>query len=216
VSKRNSSVSPSKDIRTPQNRRCLLSLNGAIGDVALKRHRCAYVAQEVEACSVVPGVVKKGSFCRARWRGRRARHQSPPAYAPPRLRLCPGQQGPRYSIPPGLSRPQEHPAHGPLHRVVAGSVQGLLAVANATARKYNVGMSDRVIAEQIGVGANTVRRARIKTTAPSGAVEKRTGRDGRTRKRRKETGDHSPVCSGLSGYNTARKSAESTSWTGAS
>ena len=42
-------------------------------------------------------------------------------------------------------------------------------------------MSDRQIAEMIGVGSNTVRRAR-KSTAPSGAVEKRTGKDGRTRR----------------------------------
>lgn len=50
--------------------------------------------------------------------------------------------------------------------------------------------SDRAIAAEIGVGSNTVRRARHKTTAPGGAVEavptdapapveKRVGRDGK-------------------------------------
>jgi hypothetical protein len=42
--------------------------------------------------------------------------------------------------------------------------------------------SDRAIAEEIGVGSNTVRRARQKATAPCGAVEKRTGKDGKARK----------------------------------
>ena len=41
--------------------------------------------------------------------------------------------------------------------------------------------SDRAIASAIGVGSNTVLRARQKTTAPSGAV-RRTGKDGKTRK----------------------------------
>lgn len=39
-----------------------------------------------------------------------------------------------------------------------------------------------MIAADLGVGAETVRRARKRTTAPHGAVEKRTGRDGKTRK----------------------------------
>src|SRR5215468_3535722 len=46
----------------------------------------------------------------------------------PRLRLRPGQRRPRHTGAAGLARPQEHPAHGPLHRAVAASVQGLLAL----------------------------------------------------------------------------------------
>ena len=42
-------------------------------------------------------------------------------------------------------------------------------------------MSDRGIADQIGVGKETVRRAR-KSTAPRGAVDKRIGKDGKVRK----------------------------------
>ena len=48
--------------------------------------------------------------------------------------------------------------------------------------KANPEKSDRAIAADLGVGSNTVRRARQKTTAPDGAVEKRTGRDGKKRK----------------------------------
>src|SRR5262249_53349412 len=46
----------------------------------------------------------------------------------PRLRLRPGQRRPRHTGAAGLARPQEHPAHGALHRAVAASVQGLLAL----------------------------------------------------------------------------------------
>ena len=54
--------------------------------------------------------------------------------------------------------------------------------------------SDRVIAAEIGVGSNTVRRAR--PTAPSGAVTTRTGKDGITRvipKRKPKTEDVMPT-----------------------
>jgi hypothetical protein len=51
----------------------------------------------------------------------------------------------------------------------------------AIADPENAGKSDRAIAEEIGVGSNTVRRAR-ESTAPNGAVEKRTGKDGKARK----------------------------------
>ena len=45
------------------------------------------------------------------------------------------------------------------------------------------GKSDRLIAAELGVGSNTVRRARQKTTAPSGgAVETRIGKDGKRRR----------------------------------
>src|SRR6516162_7436906 len=44
------------------------------------------------------------------------------------LRLCPSQRRPRHTGATGLARPQEHPAHRALHRVVAASVQGLLAL----------------------------------------------------------------------------------------
>ena len=60
--------------------------------------------------------------CGARWRGRRARLQGAPAHAAPRLRLRPGQQGPRYARPSGLPRPQEHSAHGALHRAGTDAV----------------------------------------------------------------------------------------------
>jgi integrase len=49
-----------------------------------------------------------------------------PPHAAARLRVRPGQQGTRYAIATGLSRPSQHPAHGSLYRVGAGSVQGLL------------------------------------------------------------------------------------------
>ena len=39
-----------------------------------------------------------------------------------------GQQGARYAGPAGLPGPQEYSAHGALHRAVARSVQGLLAL----------------------------------------------------------------------------------------
>src|SRR5262249_3911953 len=44
------------------------------------------------------------------------------------LRLCPSQRWPRHTGATGLARPQEHPAHRALHRAVAVSVQGLLAL----------------------------------------------------------------------------------------
>src|SRR5262249_37877559 len=47
------------------------------------------------------------------------------------LRLCPSQRRPRHMGATGLARSQEHPAHGALHRTVAASVQGLLALTNA-------------------------------------------------------------------------------------
>ena len=59
---------------------------------------------------------------RARRRCGRARLQGAPAHAAPRLRLCAGQQGPRYARAASVPRPQEHPAHGALHRAVAGPV----------------------------------------------------------------------------------------------
>jgi len=51
------------------------------------------------------------------------------------------------------------------------------AIADADSPKK----SDRVIAAEIGVGRETVRRVR-NSTAPNGAVAKRTGKDGRTRR----------------------------------
>jgi integrase len=41
---------------------------------------------------------------------------------------CLGQQRPRYAVAAGLSGPQEHSAYGAVHGIVAGSVQGFLAV----------------------------------------------------------------------------------------
>jgi DNA-binding transcriptional MocR family regulator len=51
----------------------------------------------------------------------------------------------------------------------------------AQAVAENPEKSDRAIAAELGVGSNTVRRAR-KPTAPDGAVEKRVGRDGKARR----------------------------------
>ena len=61
------------------------------------------------------------------------RVQGPSAHAAPRLRLRPGQQGPRHAGAAGLSGPPQHPAHGALYRVVAGSVQRLLAARSRRA-----------------------------------------------------------------------------------
>ena len=47
--------------------------------------------------------------------------------------------------------------------------------------KANPGKSNRAIAEESGLGLGTVQRARKKVTDPNGSVEKRTGKDGRTR-----------------------------------
>jgi hypothetical protein len=59
----------------------------------------------------------------------------------------------------------------------------------AKAIKANPGKSDRAIAADIGVGSNTVRRAR-QGTAPDGAVdEPRIGRDGKTRRMPKRLKD---------------------------
>jgi len=56
--------------------------------------------------------------------GARAKMQFPihPAHAATRLRLCPSERGPRHTGATGLARPQEHPAHGAVHRVGSGSV----------------------------------------------------------------------------------------------
>lgn len=45
------------------------------------------------------------------------------AHAAPRLRFQDGQRRRRHPHDPGLPRPQGHPAHGALHRAVAGTVQ---------------------------------------------------------------------------------------------
>ena len=70
---------------------------------------------------------------RVRAHGRAGRHggqaglQGASAHAATRLRLCAGQQGTRHAGAAGLPRPQEHSAHGALHRAVADTVQGFLA-----------------------------------------------------------------------------------------
>src|ERR1035437_719181 len=51
----------------------------------------------------------------------------------------------------------------------------------AAAVKAHPEKSDRAIADDIGVGSNTVKRAR-ETTAPDGAVDKRVGKDGKSRR----------------------------------
>jgi hypothetical protein len=57
------------------------------------------------------------------------------AHAATWLRLRVGQRWSRHSGVTGLSRPQEHPAHGALHRVGTGSVQGFLAIALVAASR---------------------------------------------------------------------------------
>jgi len=56
------------------------------------------------------------------------------------------------------------------------------SVAAAKAIAANPGVSDDTIAKRIGVGRATVQRAREKQPAQNGQVEKRTGRDGKSRK----------------------------------
>ena len=50
------------------------------------------------------------------------------AHAAPRLRLRPGERGPRHSVAPSLARAQEYPAHGALHGAGARPLQELLAL----------------------------------------------------------------------------------------
>jgi hypothetical protein len=59
----------------------------------------------------------------------------------------------------------------------SGSEQSSPRVAVAA----NPAKSDRAIAEEIGVGKDTVSRARKKTTVAHAPVAKRTGKDGRKR-----------------------------------
>ena len=72
----------------------------------------------------------------ARWRRGQAGLQGTPPHAAARLRLRSRQQGPRYTRPASLPWPQEHPAHCAIHRAVARSVQGLLAMNMGTVTKH--------------------------------------------------------------------------------
>ena len=54
--------------------------------------------------------------------------RGPSPHAAACLWLCAGQCRPRHPVAAGLSRAQKHSAHGALHRVVAGTVQELLAL----------------------------------------------------------------------------------------
>jgi hypothetical protein len=56
-------------------------------------------------------------------------------HAAPRLRLRPGQCGPRHQSTAGLARPQEHPAHRALYRDGTRPVQGLLAIKDRPPQK---------------------------------------------------------------------------------
>jgi len=60
------------------------------------------------------------------------------SYAAAWLRLRPGQRRPRHTGATGLARPQEHPAHGALHRVGTASVQGLLALTLPAMRSWSM------------------------------------------------------------------------------
>ena len=82
--------------------------------------------------------VHDGRLCAhggARWCRGQARLSGSSSHAAPRLWLCAGQQGPRYASVAGLPRPPQHPAHGAIHRVVAGQVQGFLEVSRDLSRK---------------------------------------------------------------------------------
>ena len=58
--------------------------------------------------------------------GGRVQVPSSSAHAASCVRLRPGQQRPRHSGAAGLSRPQEHSAHGSLYRIIPDTLQGLL------------------------------------------------------------------------------------------
>ena len=84
------------------------------------------------SCSRRSGVRPSPPLASPAWSSGRAWRPSfgfkaPPAHAAARLRLRPGQQGPRHPGAASLSRAQEHPAHGALHRAFADPVQGFLA-----------------------------------------------------------------------------------------
>src|SRR5262245_23997949 len=59
--------------------------------------------------------------------GRQDAIPDPPTHASPCLWVQARQRWPRHAGLAALSRPQEHPAHGPVHRNGAGPLQGLLA-----------------------------------------------------------------------------------------
>jgi integrase len=61
----------------------------------------------------------------------------PRAYAAPRLRLRPGEQGDGYAQAPALPRAREHHEHGEVFGDEPGTVQGFVEV-RAVARGYNV------------------------------------------------------------------------------
>ena len=62
---------------------------------------------------------------------RRAALPGPRAYAAPRLRLRPGEQGDGYAQAPALPRAREHHEHGEVFGDEPGTVQGFVAVAVA-------------------------------------------------------------------------------------
>ena len=74
--------------------------------------------------------------------------QGSPAHAAARLWLRAGKQGPRYAGVAGLPRPQEYPAHGAIHRVVAGQVQRLLEMTEFVwLRGFDPGLLHRMICQ---------------------------------------------------------------------
>jgi hypothetical protein len=113
---------------TPRERRCCLSVTKVVEaeagqvrtHVAIRLHLRARLA------------VHHGRLCaddRAYWHRGWVGVQGAPAHAQARVRLRAGQQRPRHAGPASLPRPPKYPAHGAIHRVVAGQVQGLLAVS---------------------------------------------------------------------------------------
>src|SRR6516165_8372173 len=61
------------------------------------------------------------------------------AHAAAWLRLCPSQRWPRHAGATGLARAQEHPTHRSVHRAVAASVQGLLALIDRRSIDHDPG-----------------------------------------------------------------------------
>jgi hypothetical protein len=77
----------------------------------------------------------------AAWGARRHAVSNPPSHATARVRIRPGACRPRYAGPSGVARPSQHPAHGSIHRAVAGPVQGFLARTYLSTSRADDGQS---------------------------------------------------------------------------
>jgi hypothetical protein len=105
-----------------------------------------------------------------------------------RLRLRARQCRPRHPGPAGVARPQEHPAHGALHRAGSGPVQELLALINRPSRleaprkaRHRVAVRESQIeptpgpkrANGEGLGESPFTSFRVRTCAKDPAAERR-------------------------------------------